>query len=915
MSPLEDGDPVAVGPYVLRGRLGQGGMGRVFLAAAPDGEQVAVKVMLAAHRADPEFRKRFEREVSALRSVGGSRVPRLIDADPGAGTPWLAMAYIAGPALETVVREDGPLAAPGEVRALGLALAEGLAAMHARGLVHRDLKPANILMADDGPWIIDLGIARSDEMTAVTQAGFAVGTTRFMSPEQLEGASLGPPTDIFSLGSVLAYAATGRHPFAATRGQSITARILGEPPDLDPVSVPLRDIIRACLAKDPALRPAATTVASALAGLEPARPPEAAPRAVAPFLPPRRPSPQPRLQVRPATDGWCLVTADPAGTWIAAADADGTLSAWDAATGLPVRSWPARAPVTVMAAAARNVLATGHGDGTIRLWDVACDDSFAHFPGPAGTRVTALAFDSTGSWLAAGDGQGGITVRDCDGRVVAAPRGPAYRPVEALALDWTRGLLAAGTADDKVRVWAVGDRVRPRATLSCTGTPRAIAFSEDGELAVGTSSGLQVWDAALSAPAGTGHEHSDCGRAVTWGTLARRWLTIGTFGPTGPVMAAAITPAGLGVVVDDDDRVHAFDPAFPERSRPLPGTDMSLSGVAPLPSGGLVMAEAAGDLHLWDRQRRRIAAGPRTGSPVTAVAAARDGTLLVIAGERGPVTAFSVVSGDDGGGRFRPCWTRPGQDRVTAMAVSPDSRQVVIAADQVRLCRAADGADLVTLPGGPPGPQAAAFGRTGHQVAAGGDGLITVWDNGALMCQLTGHRGPVLAVAFGPGPGQLLSAGGDGTLRIWDLDHGREVRCPGDLGYRPTALATSPADGTVAIGCADGAVRLYSPGGRGDPGDWTDLPVLAGHVHWITGLCFDVAGRRLVSASWDGTARVWDPANRTARLVLVPEADDAWAAAEAADDGTWIIHGDPAGRLWHATGLARTECRRAEPRD
>jgi len=255
MDPLRAGDPCQVGVYRLVGRLGDGGMGQVFFGVSPGGRPVAVKVIRPEFAADPDFRRRLAHEVEAARRVGGFHTAPVVDADPHDDPPWMVTAYIAGPSLQAVVTDGGPLA-PADVIRLGAALTEGLAAIHACGLVHRDLKPANIIMAGDGPRIIDFGVAQSADATSLTTPGTVIGTCSFMSPEQVRARSATPESDVFSLGCVLAYAATGRAPFDAPTVPAIMFRVLNEPPDLGdlPAGV-LRDALAACLAKDPGWRP------------------------------------------------------------------------------------------------------------------------------------------------------------------------------------------------------------------------------------------------------------------------------------------------------------------------------------------------------------------------------------------------------------------------------------------------------------------------------------------------------------------------------------------------------------------------------------------------------------------------------------------------------------------------------------
>ncbi len=251
---LQPGDPSQIGPFRLLGRLGEGGMGRVYLGQSPGGRKVAIKVVHPHYACDPEFRRRFAREVAAARQVGGFHTAAVVGADPEADPPWMATAYIPGPSLAEAIAQHGPLD-QAEVRELGAALAEGLAAIHECGLIHRDLKPGNVIMAEDGPRIIDFGIVKGADATALTGSSAVIGTLRYMSPEQLHGLELTPHSDVFALGTVLAYAATGHDPFEAPTIPAVITRILTGPPDLDPLTGDLRGIIGDCLAKDPGSRP------------------------------------------------------------------------------------------------------------------------------------------------------------------------------------------------------------------------------------------------------------------------------------------------------------------------------------------------------------------------------------------------------------------------------------------------------------------------------------------------------------------------------------------------------------------------------------------------------------------------------------------------------------------------------------
>ncbi|MEK8172044.1 serine/threonine-protein kinase [Streptomyces sp. M19] len=256
MHPLEADDPQFIGAYRLLMRIGAGGMGRVYLGRSSGGRTVAVKAVHPHIALDEEFRARFRREIQAARRVGGAWTAPVLDADPDARVPWVATGYVAGPALSQAVTEEGALPER-TVRALGAGLAEALAAVHALGLVHRDVKPSNVLLTLDGPRLIDFGIARATDATAsLTSTGASVGSPGYMAPEQILGESVDGAVDVFSLGAVLTYAATGRPPFPGDSSAALLYKVVHEEAELGAgLTGELRDLVAACLAKRPADRP------------------------------------------------------------------------------------------------------------------------------------------------------------------------------------------------------------------------------------------------------------------------------------------------------------------------------------------------------------------------------------------------------------------------------------------------------------------------------------------------------------------------------------------------------------------------------------------------------------------------------------------------------------------------------------
>ncbi|WP_153541253.1 serine/threonine-protein kinase [Streptomyces sp. RB17] len=267
MEKLGAGDPQLIGGYRLLARLGAGGMGHVYLARSDRGRTVAVKLVREELAAQEEFRARFRQEVQSARRVGGYWTAPVLDADTEAPVPWVATGYVAGPSLQQVVGHDHGALPERSVRILAAGLAHALKDIHAAGIVHRDLKPSNVLVTIDGPRVIDFGIARALETTSLggeglTRTGSLVGSPGFMAPEQVRGDRITPACDVFCLGSVLAYAATGSLPFGTANSgvHALMFRIAQEEPDLAGVPEGIADLVRDCLRKDPGARPSLDAV-------------------------------------------------------------------------------------------------------------------------------------------------------------------------------------------------------------------------------------------------------------------------------------------------------------------------------------------------------------------------------------------------------------------------------------------------------------------------------------------------------------------------------------------------------------------------------------------------------------------------------------------------------------------------------
>jgi WD40 repeat protein len=579
---LRPGDPGQVGAYRLLGRLGAGGMGQVFLGESPGGRKVAVKLLHEAHVADAEFRARFAREVAAARMVSGFYTAPVVDADPAASPPWMVTAYVAGPSLSAAVAERGPLGVA-EAQRLGAALAEGLAAIHVCGLVHRDLKPSNIILADDGARIIDFGIARAVGASALTSTGTVIGTFAYMSPEQIMGRPVGAPSDIFALGAVLAYAATGRGPFDAETIPTITYRILSEPPDLTGLDGPLRDLIEDCLRKAPEQRPALGDLLTRLAALarEQVAPVVAPPVRAAPVVaPPVSGASQPPSGPAPEPPPAAVQEHWPPAPDSAVRGASLT-SALLPGDGVPLANLAFAPDGRVLAGSAL------HGQAwRVYLWDVGTRQLAWPPIDGRGDAAPALAFSPDGRLLVVTDGAATQlrstatfqpVILPASGNRDAAWKAVAFPPdgiepgvIMATVTDVTR---ASGFARSQVRLWDVATlqplgqplkidgvvsgadvRFSPggRFLLAGTesdaflcdvtaaspafrkvrdhdGTARKSAFSADGQLLAMASAGtdgVRLLDTGSRAPV----THLDCGGAV-----ARV-----TFSPVGPILATVV---------------------------------------------------------------------------------------------------------------------------------------------------------------------------------------------------------------------------------------------------------------------------------------------------------------------------------------------------------------------------------------
>ena len=573
-------------------------MGLVYLGTSPGGRKVAIKVVHPHYASDPKFRSRFAREVAAARQVGGFHTAAVMGADPDAESPWMATAYIPGPSLDQAIARRGPLDEAG-VRKLGAALAEGLAAIHDCGLIHRDLKPSNVILADDGPRIIDFGIAKGTDTTALTSSQVIIGTLRYMSPEQLRARKLTPASDIFALGTVLAHAATGHDPFDE-QDIAVVSQILNDPPNLNPLTGHLRDIISACLAKDPSERPSTADLLARLnhprAASEPAR--DATPEPVPEQITPPTLTAAPPGAIRPQSPA--APEPSPGVT------ADATMNAMPPppGPGTPLPATKSRhAPAAASAAPARNP----------QRWRSPPRTALA----AAGT-VAAVGLATLGVLLSHNHP---ATPRSATGPLPATSR-PVTGPLAATSRPVTRPLAATS--------WSATGSLA--ATFNTTSTAiSSVAFGPSGTLATGANNGITyLWNTTTGkitatltetttwafvnsvafGPGDTLAVGDSTGSAYLWNTTTRA-ITATLTDPTTRYVSVLVAfgPGGTLATTDSNGDTYLWNTATHKITATL--TDPASGGVSSVafgPDGTLATADSNSDTYLWNTTTGKVTA-------------------------------------------------------------------------------------------------------------------------------------------------------------------------------------------------------------------------------------------------------------------------------------------------------------------
>jgi Protein kinase domain/WD domain, G-beta repeat len=713
MDALQPGDPGSVGGYRLLGRLGAGGMGQVFLGVSPGGRRVAVKLIHPAHAGTAQFRERFAREIEAARRVGGFHTASVVDADPHADPPWMVTAFIEGPALQEDVDRRGPLP-PDGVRALGAGLAEGLAAIHACGLVHRDLKPGNVILAADGPRIIDFGIARAiGATTGLTSTGVVVGTLTYMSPEQIRGDPVGPASDVFALGSVLAFAATGRTPFGDDSAATVMFRIFTEPPALAGLADErLRQVIGGCLAKAPQDRPTVPALLAVLGGSAPAAGPAAPARAV-PVVPvvPRTPTQAPAATGLTET-GLRREAFRPTGAPHGGAQSVGRRAARGGRRSAR-RPAAIAAAATVIAAAIAVILVVSLNTGGTP-------------PASAGSRQSAAA-GLRGPTSPPRSGSGSLTP-------TPTRRGAGPTP-SSTSLSATAGGVSDGPARDLT--WQVPNAV------GLTG----IAFSPDGTL-LATGSPEELWDASTGTLVGS--------------LAGGRESSTAAFSPNGRLLAGA----------GDGGPVYVWNVASRTVATNLGGSG---TGVVFSQNGTLLGAGCGFNACVWDLATDKLILNLHTASGMNGVAFSPDGTLVAGAGldSIDAVFLWNMSNGD----RVATLHD-PGGYGVTDVAFSPDGKLLAAADvdGSTFLWNVATDTLVATLsgPGVQTGPYAhwvnsVAFSPDGTLLAAAQNHHVYLWNvatHGLAGTFTNTSSEQIWSVAFRPDGKEIAAVDGDGYVYV-----------------------------------------------------------------------------------------------------------------------------------------------------